>query len=146
MATTVTWDVIEDEGIGCLSMNWDEFLEDLVDRLGMESGEFSILLTGDERMRDLNKQYRNLDKTTDVLSFPQPVDPSEPHTHWGDIVISVPMAQKQADEMGHPLEGELRFLALHGLLHLLGHDHETDQGEMEVLQKRIRQDLAHHFS
>jgi probable rRNA maturation factor len=96
-------------------------------------GEVTVALISDARMRTLNRSYRNKDYATDVLSFP-----THDETYLGDIVIATGVAQRQADEVGHPVSTELRVLALHGLLHLLGYDHETDQGEMARLEARLR--------
>lgn len=87
-------------------------------------------------MRALNRDFRGKDATTDVLSFPGGSTPDG--EHLGDVVISVPRARQQAAEAGHPVARELRVLLLHGLLHCLGHDHETDGGEMERLERRLR--------
>ena len=94
--------------------------------------EVSVFLCGDGRMRRLNREYRGKDKATDVLSFPGE------ETHLGDILISVPTARRQAEAAGHPVERELKTLLLHGVLHCLGYDHETDQGEMERVERRLR--------
>jgi probable rRNA maturation factor len=87
-------------------------------------------------MRTLNREHRGKDKTTDVLSFPGGGTPEG--YHLGDIVISLPQAQRQAEVAGHSLDRELRVLLLHGVLHCLGHDHETDGGEMDRLERRLR--------
>jgi len=104
-------------------------------------GEVAIALVCDRKMRDLNRQYRGIDRATDVLSFPAmsevaPAAGVEPHL--GDIVIATGVARRQARVAGHPLGSELRCLALHGLLHLLGYDHERDTGQMERLERRLR--------
>lgn len=104
-------------------------------------GEVAIALVCDRKMRDLNRQYRGIDRATDVLSFPatSEVTPDvgvEPHL--GDIVIATGVARRQARAAGHPLGAELRCLALHGLLHLIGYDHERDTGQMERLERRLR--------
>jgi probable rRNA maturation factor len=80
----------------------------------------------------VNRRYRDKDKTTDVLSFPGDGG------HLGDILISVPVARRQAGEAGHDVERELKVLLLHGVLHCMGYDHETDEGEMERLERRLR--------
>jgi probable rRNA maturation factor len=85
-------------------------------------------------MRELNKIYRNKDKATDVLSFPLEDMPGMP---LGSIVISIDTAKKVANELGHSIEGEIKLLFIHGLLHLLGYDHETDNGEMREKEKEI---------
>jgi rRNA maturation RNase YbeY len=89
----------------------------------------------DREMRRVNLSFRNLDKTTDVLSFPGE------ETHLGDILISVPTARRQAATAYHgvnTIELELRTLLLHGVLHCLGHDHETDDGAMDRVERRLR--------
>jgi probable rRNA maturation factor len=97
-------------------------------------GDVAIALVSDPRMRAMNRGYRGSDYATDVLSFPG--DPGG--TALGDIVIATGVARRQAREAGHSYGTELRVLALHGLLHLLGHDHETDEGEMARLERRLR--------
>lgn len=107
---------------------------------GVADSEVSVLLTGDDRMTELNTAYRNLPETTDVLSFCQ--EEEEPFPIGGllgDIVVSIPTARRQAQTAGIELIEEVENLVLHGLLHLLGHDHETEGWETwnEVL-KEIR--------
>lgn len=96
-----------------------------------------VRLTDDSTVASLNEQYRRKHGPTDVLSFPGTVTP-EGH-HLGDIVIAVPTAVRQAEEAGHTLESELRTLLLHGVLHCLGYDHETDDGEMERIEDDLRE-------
>jgi len=91
--------------------------------------EVSIAFVSDAAMRRLNKQYRGKNKTTDVLTFPG----DRP-----DIVISLDQARRQAIAERHSLATEVRYLILHGLLHALGYDHETDDGEMNALELRVR--------
>ncbi len=97
--------------------------------LGLSRAELSIVLVSDAQIRRLNKLYRHKDKPTDVLSFPI----GEKVNGWlilGDIVISVDTARRQAQELGYSLEEELKRLLVHGLVHLLGYDHELE-GEEE---------------
>jgi probable rRNA maturation factor len=96
-------------------------------------GTITVALVSDRRIRTLNRTYRRKDAPTDVLSFPA----GEPHD-LGDVVIASGVARRQAREAGHPLQTEIRVLALHGLLHLLGYDHETDNGRMARLEARLR--------
>lgn len=103
-------------------------------------GEVSILLTSDKTMRRLNRQFRNRDKTTDVLSFPAEIQ--GPERIAGDLAISLPAARRQSEERGHALGVEMRVLILHGLLHLAGYDHETDDGEMARREQRLRAKLG----
>ena len=91
-----------------------------------------VRFCGDREMRRVNRQLRQQDKTTDVLSFPGE------DGYLGDILIAVPVARRQAAEAEHGTERELKTLLLHGVLHCLGYDHETDQGEMERLERRLR--------
>jgi probable rRNA maturation factor len=101
-----------------------------------ESGQVCVLFTGDAEIRSLNRKFRGLDSPTDVLSFPW-VSGAGKGGYLGDIAISVPTARRYARKAGWPLAQELRFLLLHGLLHLLGHDHETDSGGMNRLQSAL---------
>ena len=96
-------------------------------------GTVTIAIAPDSRVRALNRRYRGKDVPTDVLSFPA----DEPGT-LGDIVIAAGVARRQAREGRHSLQTELRVLALHGLLHLLGYDHEHDDGRMARLERRLR--------
>jgi len=104
-------------------------------------GDLSIAIVSDARMRALNRQFRGKDAVTDVLSFPS--DPStslragEPR-FLGDIVIAAGVASKQAKAAGHTVQTEVRVLALHGLLHLIGYDHESDDGKMARAEMRLR--------
>jgi probable rRNA maturation factor len=96
-------------------------------------GEMTVAVVPDARVRALNHQYRRIDRVTDVLSFPAG-EPGE----LGDVVIAAGVAASQARQAGHSLAVELRVLALHGLLHLLGYDHEHDDGRMARLERRLR--------
>jgi probable rRNA maturation factor len=97
-----------------------------------------IALVSDAAMRRLNRDYRRLDYTTDVLSFPADGRPGPGFVPLGDLAIALGVARRQAREHGHALRTELRVLALHGLLHLLGYDHDTDRGQMQRLEERLR--------
>jgi len=96
-------------------------------------GAVNVALVSDARMQALNRSYRRKNYATDVLSFP-----AEPGSFLGDIVIARGVARRQAREAGHPDSVELRILALHGLLHLLGYDHERDNGRMLRVERRLR--------
>ena len=86
--------------------------------------ELSVVLTDNARLHELNLNYLGVDSPTDVLSFPaSETDPETGSRYLGDILISVPRAQAQAEAAGHPLESEVQLLVVHGVLHLLGHDH-----------------------
>jgi len=108
----------------------------LAGELASEFDSLGVRFTGDRAMRRLNRDFRGKDKSTDVLSFPGESTPEG--RHLGDIVISVPTAERQAGEQGHGLEREVKTLLLHGVLHCLGYDHENDGGEMEKLERRLR--------
>jgi probable rRNA maturation factor len=106
--------------------------------------DITLRLTDNEEMRQLNQTFRGEDKTTDVLSFNQNViNPESGRTYLGDIVVSIPQAEKQAAAQGHSLTAECAFLAIHGTLHLLGYDHydADEKAEMWVLQDQIFSDL-----
>ncbi|MEL7059335.1 MAG: rRNA maturation RNase YbeY [Acidobacteriota bacterium] len=122
------------------------WLTRLVVELAPGVSSFTARFVSDVEMRRLNGAYRDKPRPTDVLSFvgdlvegddafPTPDLPR----HLGDVVISVPTARRQAAAHGHPLPTELRVLLLHGVLHCLGYDHETDDGEMESLERDLRQ-------
>jgi len=93
----------------------------------------SVAVVPDARVRVLNRRYRHKNVATDVLSFPAQ-EPGE----LGDVVIALGVATRQAADAGHSLATEFRVLALHGLLHLLGYDHERDDGQMRRLEQRLR--------
>jgi probable rRNA maturation factor len=98
----------------------------------------AVCLVGDGEMKRLNATFRGVDATTDVLAFPGYSEPGPAgRTHLGDIAVSIPQADRQARVLGHSLSREIRILLLHGYLHLLGFDHETDDGEMMRLQRKL---------
>jgi len=101
------------------------------------SGEVSLVLTRDPAVRALNARYRGKDKPTDVLSFPGPGG----EAGLGDIVVSVDTAERNARRQGRTLQRELDVLALHGFLHVLRYDHETDDGTIDRLERRLRRKL-----
>ena len=111
--------------------------------------EVYINLTDDETIREINNEHRKIDKATDVLSFPlvefingKPnilpgdIDPETNRVYLGDIIISVEKAKKQAENFGHSFEREIAFLAVHGMLHLLGYDHENKNDETIMFAKQ----------
>lgn len=108
---------------------------------------FTVAFISDRRMKELNELFRGKNSTTDVLSFPHVPDEfelSDPDAKefLGDIVISAEQAERQASENGLTLDGEVRQLILHGLLHLCGYDHETDNGEMNAREIELRESLS----
>ncbi|HEX5715906.1 MAG TPA: rRNA maturation RNase YbeY [Thermoanaerobaculia bacterium] len=116
------------------------WLERLTASLVEGPASLGVRFASDREVHRMNRDYRGKDKPTDVLSFPGgPVEATlDGSRHLGDVLISVPTARRQAEDRGHPAERELKVLLLHGLLHCLGYDHETDQGEMERLERRLR--------
>ena len=105
------------------------------------SGEVEVLLSDDSTLRRLNRSFRGKNKPTDVLSFPAPPPMKGQPAHAGDLAISLETAGRQAASYGHSLRDEVRILLLHGLLHLSGLDHETDNGEMAALENKLRHQL-----
>ena len=95
--------------------------------------EFAVLIASDAAVREANRSFRGIAKTTDVLSFPDGED-----GRLGDILIAAGRAARQAEAHGHSATEEVKVLALHGLLHLLGHDHETDDGAMARAERKLR--------
>lgn len=125
-------------------------LERVLERAGLARGQLDVTVTGDEEVRGLNREYRGVDRSTDVLSFPQfeagelarlaagaegAEGPDGPPLLLGDVVISLPTARRQAQEYGHSLEREVAFLAVHGALHVLGWDHETPEEERRMMDE-----------
>ena len=123
---------------------FEEFVATIVDKAFIENAKtFTIAFINDNRMKQLNELFRGKNTTTDVLSFPYEPDEFDPDKdNLGDVVISVEQAKKQAEENGLTLEGEIKQLILHGLLHLCGYDHETDDGEMNVRELELREELG----
>lgn len=105
-------------------------------------GAVAVALVSDAYSRGLNRRYRGVDQATDVLSFPASADglPADDDPLLGDIVIATGVARRQASEAGHAYGTELRILALHGLLHLIGYDHHApdDRGRMARTERRLR--------
>ncbi len=108
------------------------WLAALLAALAPRAESLGVRFVGDREMQRVNRRFRSKDQTTDVLSFPSA------DGHLGDVLISVPTARRQASAAGHGVDRELKTLLLHGVLHCLGYDHETDQGEMERLERRLR--------
>jgi len=109
------------------------------------SGDISIVLTDDARLHQLNREYLGVDSPTDVLSFPaSETDPETGARYLGDILISIPRAEEQAKLAGHPLESEVQLLVVHGVLHLLGHDHvdAKEKAAMWQVQTEILESIG----
>jgi probable rRNA maturation factor len=134
------------------------FARSLSRQLRLGKREFNVCLVDNDAIRQLNLAYRGKDKATDVLSFPwiEAEGPLRPEpapasrrpapggirNFLGDVVISVPTARRNAREEGHSTLQEIRWLVLHGVLHLLGYDHEHDNGEMIALELGLREQLG----
>ena len=118
---------------------WEAFAERAADAIGHGLSSATIAFVSDKTIRQLNRQFRGVDKATDVLSFP--ADDAD-ESNLGDIAISVDTAGAQAKENGLKFDEEVAQLILHGLLHLCGYDHETDNGEMDRLELRLRKKLG----
>src|SRR5690348_3037383 len=119
------------------TQTWESFAANALDAIGKHGSSATIAFVSDTSIRQLNRQFRSIDKATDVLSFP-----AEEEENLGDIAISVQTAAAQAKENGLTFDGEIAQLILHGLLHLSGYDHETDNGEMNRLELRLRKKLG----
>ncbi len=123
---------------------WREFGEKALQAIGTSKPDATIVFVGDEAIKKLNRQFRGKNHVTDVLSFPNYAEPFEVESqkHLGEVVISVPRAAAQAKSNGLSFSDEVKQLILHGLLHLSGYDHETDGGEMNRLELRLRKKLG----
>ena len=130
----------------------ESFLRQVERELGLKPLDMTICLVSDRAMARLNKHFRQKNGPTDVLSFPavarrRPAGlprqaharNSREHHYLGDIAISPATARRYAKKQARPLASELRVLILHGVLHLLGYDHETDEGEMDRIEQKLRQ-------
>jgi probable rRNA maturation factor len=122
---------------------FQEFSERAIKKIPEAKGKnATIAFVSDRKMRELNRVFRQKSRTTDVLSFPFEADGFEiGEPNLGDIVISVERAVRQAAENDLELETEIKQLILHGILHLCGYDHETDAGEMNSLELKLRDKL-----
>ncbi len=120
------------------SLTIDEpFLNAIADKF--TDKEIELIITSNEEIRQINKEHRNIDKDTDVLSFPYVAMPMAP---LGSIVISSWHVESKAKEFGHTSNDELALLFIHGLLHLLGYDHEVDGGEMREKEALLIEEFS----
>lgn len=149
---------------GVKSAELRPWLAAVVAELAPAAATFAVLFCGDRAMRRANREYRGFDKTTDVLSFRGDLPPAAAAARWvppappfsagpafssghlGDLLIAVPQAVRQAAELGHGLETELRILLLHGVLHCLGFDHEADDGTMNRVEAELRRRFVGELS
>ena len=125
------------------AQRWRLFTERAIKASRVGEASLTIAFVSDRKMRELNRRWRGKDKTTDVLSFPAEQTDFEKTEglELGDVVISIEQATRQARENKATLDNEVSQLILHGLLHLCGYDHETDNGQMNKLELRLRRKL-----
>jgi len=119
-----------------------KYIEYLVKKLSLEKCEFNIIITDNNKIHKINKEYRNVDRPTDVISFAMEDNMDIKYTDFrllGDIYISIDKCYEQAKSYGHSRQREISFLSTHGILHLLGYDHmeEEEEKEMFSLQKEL---------
>lgn len=126
---------------GPVSGTMGPMLQALRDRFAPTALGLSVSYVDDRVMRKLNREHRGVDDTTDVLSFPVEPEPGA-FPHLGDIVISLPVAEKMAKKLGVSRRREVQTLLIHGFLHLCGYDHERDQGEMMALQHELEREFT----
>ncbi len=120
---------------------WSRFAACVLQELGMSHRDVSLVFVGDRAIRRLNREFRGQDRPTDVLSFPADPVGGDNLSYLGDLVISVETARRQAVQHRISVARELKNLIIHGLAHLCGYDHETDNGEMNRLERRLRRRL-----
>ena len=120
-------------------------IDGALESVGKHGSDLTVLFVRDGAMRALNRKYRHADRPTDVLSFPiaehGAASPGFDIGQLGDVVVSTDTALRQAQEARHPIEREIDELVIHGVLHLCGYDHETDNGEMNRLELKLRRKL-----
>jgi probable rRNA maturation factor len=124
--------------------HWRDFTAAALKAIKRGPCDISIVFASDPVVKKLNRQFRGKDYASDVLSFPTNPEPFEQanQAHLGEVVISVQRAAAQARENGLTLQNEIEQLILHGLLHLCGYDHETDNGDMNRLELKLRKKLG----
>jgi probable rRNA maturation factor len=127
-----------------VAKQWRDFGEKVLQAIRKDKPDATIVFVSDRSIRDLNRQFRHQNQATDVLSFPTRAESfeAENRQHLGEVVISVARAALQAKQNGLSFQNEIEQLMLHGLLHLCGYDHETDKGEMNRLERRLRKQLG----
>jgi len=122
---------------------WQDFAQNALAAIGKAGYSATVAFVSDRKIQELNKRFRGVNKPTDVLSFPACSNGFENvATNLGDIAVSVPRAESQARENGLQFDQEISQLLLHGLLHLCGYDHETDDGEMNRCELQLRSKLG----
>lgn len=118
--------------------SYEKILNKAAEHLSIDGWTVTIVLASDAFLSRLKKKYLNQEGSTDVLAFPMHEKLPNGEIYLGDIAVSVNTANRQAKLHGHSLSDEITILLLHGFLHLLGYDHETDQGEMVALEAKLR--------
>jgi probable rRNA maturation factor len=123
---------------------WREFGEKALQSIGAKKRDATLVFVSDDAIRKLNRQFRGRNSATDVLSFPSEAETfeAEGKANLGDVIISVQRAETQAKANGLNFSNEVEQLILHGLLHLCGYDHETDKGQMNRLELKLRKKLG----
>src|SRR5712691_1270999 len=126
-----------------VAKQWREFTEKALHAIGGNNRSATIVFVSDDAIEKLNRRFRGKGFATDVLSFPTKAEPfeAENRKHLGEVVISVQRAATQAKANGLSFSGEIEQLILHGLLHLCGYDHETDNGKMNRLELKLRREI-----
>ena len=137
-------DIINRQRAHPIPGSWREFAERALPAIDTKHTNATIVFVSDAAIRKLNQQFRGKNYVTDVLSFPTRAEKfeSENQSHLGEVVISLERAAAQAKENGLSFQNEVEQLILHGLLHLCGYDHETDSGEMNRLELKLRRKLG----
>ena|SRR5436190_16699658 len=127
-----------------ISRLWRDFAERALSAIDSSRTDATIVFVSDSAIKKLNQQFRGTNYATDVLSFPTQAEQfeSENESHLGEVVVSLERAAAQAKENGLTFRNEVQQLVLHGLLHLCGYDHETDDGEMNRLELKLRKKLG----
>ncbi|MBN2815881.1 MAG: rRNA maturation RNase YbeY [Campylobacterales bacterium] len=128
--------MIELDNRTTLNVN-EEFLNSIAAKFTQK--EIELIITDNKEIKEINAQYRSIDKATDVLSFPYEDSPMAP---LGSIIISQNFVKDKASELRHSEDEELTLLFIHGLLHILGYDHEVDSGEMRQMEKKLIEELS----
>ncbi|SRR5229473_2695349 len=122
---------------------WTTIASEMLKAIGKSQSSATVAFVSDTKIRELNRKFRGIDSATDVLSFPDAATTRQRQgQNLGDIAVSVEQAERQAKENGLRFQEEISQLILHGLLHLCGYDHETDNGEMNRLELRLRKKLG----
>lgn len=129
--------VIQDPGGRSLRAPCRRLLQQLLEATGRPGAGVALLLAPDRAMRNLNRRYRQVDRVTDVLAFPAGGDLEPGQPHLGEIAISLPQAKRQARLARWPLRAEMALLVTHGFLHLLGYDHDKDDGTMHRVEEEL---------